>query len=72
MCGWVCTRWWVCAYVHKHRVLLLPNKETVKAGPIAERSKSYADLDRGRGDPGSNPVDGELSQSHIACFDTWQ
>ena len=31
-----------------------------EAGPIAERSKSYADLDRSRGDPGSNPSkDGE-------------
>ena len=31
----------------------------VKAGPIAERSKS-SDLDCGRGDPGSNPAWGHF------------
>ena len=29
-----------------------------RAGPIAEWSKSYADLDRGWGDPGLNPGKG--------------
>ena len=48
-----------------------------KASPIAERSKSS---DRGQGDPRSNPSggrnfsaffrDGELSRSHIVCFNT--
>ena len=44
-------------------------------GPIAERSKSSNNLDRGRGDPGSNPhegnvffKDGELSENRIASF----
>ena len=35
------------------------NKTYVKAGPIAERSRS-SDLDCGRGDPGSNPGEGRF------------
>ena len=46
-------------------------------GPIAEWSK-LSNLDCGREDPVSNPGkgvcffrDGELSESHIACFHMW-
>ena len=51
------------------------------AGPIAERSKS-SDLDRGRGDPGSNlgegmnkkcfrVGDGKRNVHHIVCVHSW-
>ena len=56
---------------------LIWQSHILQVGPIAEQSKS-SDLDCGWGDPGSNPGgcmyffrDGELSGSHIACFQTW-
>ena len=42
----------------KFKILKSNNSKVEKAGPIAERSKLYADLDHGRGDPGSNPGKG--------------